>query len=39
MRAGDTMTIPGFLNKVRIQIQRLGPRSAAVAVAAKLNQV
>ena len=39
MMAGKGMVIPGVRNKVAIQIQRLGPRSTARAVAARLNEV
>jgi short-subunit dehydrogenase len=39
MMAGKSMVIPGVRNKIAIQIQRVGPRSAARAIAARLNEV
>ena len=38
MMAGKTLAIPGLLNKLVVQMLRLGSRSMIRGVAARLNQ-
>jgi hypothetical protein len=39
MMAGRSMAIPGASNKLLLQVQRVSPRAAVRAVAARLNRV